>query len=346
MAQTDDINVIVDDIWNTLIKAAAQGEKDTNKILHNAANTFLIEYADIRKQLSVLKEMLEQKQKLSKLVLSPNANSSVEQLMQIRQDINYILNGPLVRRMYHITDQFQKVLLSVLGRKLTMVVVHDFGNGPELYEIVDDNLLKFDIHRGQIVGRYTINEQTLKTSLKKIELDNNFHFDMQNLKATYTETIRRYNISREHKNHVVLYKIDGVWNVFKVSAAGDINEAYAAVVFQNREHPTFESDMEINIQDFLNSFVAEVDNMSGMLAGDITIGNLEYGIKSLGASTMGLKQFETLAKEILAVEVYDQESLQKKADVLQTKAKTRNRLIGTISNIAENDLLREIINKI
>lgn len=344
MAQTNNIDVIVNDIWDTLIEAASQGEKDTNKILHNAANVFLMEYSDIRGQLSILTELLQHKKKLSQLSASTTTNVSVEALIQIRHDINSILNGPLVRRMYHITDQFQKVLLSVLGRKLTMVVVHDFGNGPELYEIIDDNLLKFDIHRGQIVGRYTINQQTLETSLKKIELDNNFHFDMQNLKATYTETIRRYNISREHKNHVVLYKIDGVWNVFKVSAAGDINEAYAAVVLQNREHPTFESNMEINIRDFLNSFVAEVDNMSGMLAGDITIGNLEYGIKSLGASTMGLKQFETLAKEILAVEIYDKTSLEQKANALQAKAKTRNRLIGTLNEISE-ELLSELINK-
>jgi hypothetical protein len=39
--------------------------------------------------------------------------------------------------------------------------------------------------------------------------------------------------------------------------------------------------------------------MSGLLKGDVTVGNIEYGIKSAGASTLGLQQMQKIAKQIL-----------------------------------------------
>jgi hypothetical protein len=59
------------------------------------------------------------------------------------------------------------------------------------------------------------------------------NYDPKGLINTYNETVRRYNISRAHNNHVVLCKPSGVWYVTKVSSLGDINEAYAAVVILN-----------------------------------------------------------------------------------------------------------------
>jgi O-succinylbenzoate synthase len=56
-------------------------------------------------------------------------------------------------------------------------------------------------------------------------------------------------------------------------------------------------------------FVSQVDNISGLLQGDVSKDGIEYGIKSAGASTLGLAQMKKLAQEILATPGFDKNKL-------------------------------------
>jgi len=41
--------------------------------------------------------------------------------------------------------------------------------------------------------------------------------------------------------------------------------------------------------------VAKVDDESGLLKGDVTVNQIEYAIKGVSASTLGIKQIKKLA---------------------------------------------------
>lgn len=179
-----------------------------------------------------------------------------------------------------------------------MVFVVEGSEGdPELYEMTSEEILKFDYSsRNQLTARYNVTTDDLGKSLKKIELtESNLNFSLFGLKATYAEVLERYRISRSQSSRLLMWKPGGLWKKMTISAEGDINEAYAAFVFLNKTSPSFANNsMEYNIDDFATG-VAAVDNMSGLLRGDVTVDNIEYGIKSAGASTLGLKQMKTLA---------------------------------------------------
>jgi hypothetical protein len=82
---------------------------------------------------------------------------------------------------------------------------------------------------------------------------------------------------------------------------GDINEAYVSFAMLNNEIPTFQEEMEENVEDYMTdttSGVGVVDNVSGLLQGDVSVNGIEYAVKSAGASTLGLKQVIELATTI------------------------------------------------
>lgn len=77
----------------------------------------------------------------------------------------------------------------------------------------------------------------------------------------------------------------------------------------------------------MECYVAKVDNMSGLLAGDVTVGNIEYAIKSSDASMLSIRQMVLLAELIQKDIIKDLVDLNKYKKLLSSKAKTRNREI-------------------
>jgi hypothetical protein len=97
--------------------------------------------------------------------------------------------------------------------------------------------------------------------------------------------------------------------------------------------------MEQNIDDYMRE-VGNVDSASGLLQGDVTVGNIEYAIKSANASIPGLAQFGKFAKEILA-DGFDIQKLEEKKEILRKRGRLRNHL-QTTSNIAAVQALQEV----
>ena len=97
--------------------------------------------------------------------------------------------------------------------------------------------------------------------------------------------------------------------------------------------------MEENIEDYMLQGVALVDNVSGLLQGDVTVGDIEYGVKSAGASVLGLTQITRLAQKILKDANFDVNKLREEKERLRKRGKQRN----TKATDMVNDAIDEII---
>ena len=324
-----DISAVANQAWDTMIEMVSSGDADIEKILRQAAKQYLDEIEILQIEITDFTALLKARSRYVKMAKSGQMSEyDVLQLSHTRSLISDFLQGDIPKRLYETAFAFQQLLNSVLGQTVKMVYVFQGKEGPELYEVLNEDILSFDTSsRHQLVARYNASSKNFQSALKKLELtEKTTNYDPKSLINTYNETVRRYNISREHNNHVVLCKPSGVWYVTKVSSLGDINEAYAAVVILNQPTPTFKNDLEQNIYDFLVGFVSQVDNISGLLQGDVSKDGIEYGIKSAGASTLGLAQMKKLAQEILATPGFDKNKLLEVKQRFAAKGKLRNKI--------------------
>lgn len=324
-----DASAVANQAWNIMIDMVSSGDADIEKILRQAATQYLAEIEVLQVEITDFTALLKARSKYTKMAKNGQMTEhDVLQLTHTRALISDFLQGDIPKRLYETAFAFQQLLNSVLGQTVKMVYVFQGKEGPELYEVLNEDILSFDTSsRHQLVARYNANSKNFQSALKKLELtEKTTNYDPKGLINTYNETVRRYNISRAHNNHVVLCKPNGVWYVTKVSSLGDINEAYAAVVILNQPTPTFKSDLEQNIYDFLMGFVSQVDNISGLLQGDVSKDGIEYGIKSAGASTLGLAQMKKLAQEILATPGFDKNKLLEVKQRFAAKGKLRNKI--------------------
>ena len=300
-----------------------------------AAMNYLNTVNSLNEQITVFQNTLKRQSQIRK---SNRANyNEIDEYIENKQQISLFLNSDVPKRLYEESFKFQNTLNEFLGQKVQMVFVYEGSEGPELYEINSEDVLKFDYSRSnQLTARYRINQTQLNTSLQKLKTDTIMNFDLEGLKGTYTEALYRYRVSRSINKRIILWKYpSNKWNSMRVSAEGDINEAYAAFVILNRTKPPFDKDIEENLNDFLVEGVAEVDNISGLLQGDVSANNIEYGIKSLGASTLSLKQIIKIANQVLADD-FDQQKLLQIKQEFQAKGRTRNKAIKMMQSEVDN----------
>jgi hypothetical protein len=88
---------------------------------------------------------------------------------------------------------------------------------------------------------------------------------------------------------IVFWENEGKWETMRVSSEGDINEAYANF-YLNKKYFYFKKMIERDINTYMldkNYGVIAVDNISGLLQGDVNVDNIAYAIKSRGASMFG-----------------------------------------------------------
>jgi len=87
------------------------------------------------------------------------------------------------------------------------------------------------------------------------------------------------------------------WLKAMVNKQGDIKEAYASVILDRKinSNKLFNDEkLDNNVHSFMEE-VAKVDSESGLLKGDVTVGQIEYAIKGVKASTLGLTQVIQIA---------------------------------------------------
>ena len=72
--------------------------------------------------------------------------------------------------------------------------------------------------------------------------------------------------------------------------------------------------------------IAKVDNESGLLKGDVTVGRIQYAVKGIKAQTLGLQQIINVAQQIMNQANYAKENLQQVKEDFHKKANSRNHI--------------------
>lgn len=271
---------------------------------------------------------------------------NIDEYIANKSEIRSFLISEIPEKIYTAMFKFQKTLNAFLGQNVVMVLVFDNGSGPELYQMTSADVLSYDYSSaGALTARYrNINENT-KQSLKKIEIDETLtKFSLVGLKTTRAEVIQRYTCAKQKSSgyRYVLWQSGDKWYKMKVTSLGDIEEAYAVFIFANKEDPSFAKDIESNVEDFLLRGVNMVDNVSGLLSGDTSLQNLEIGIKSLSASTLGMQQVKDLALQVIK-ENFTEESLQKIKDKLEASGRMRNQSKQFVRSKIDKELIQDIL---
>jgi hypothetical protein len=295
-----------------------------------------------------LKEFRDTQKKKSQLIKAygkenKDVYQEVEAYKQYKLITDNFYNSGMPQKIIGAAFDLQYAANEALGQEVETVFVFENENGtPELYQLGNiTDYLKYDT--ASRTYNLTARFGTLKSEvsgLQQARMDNLFDesINMAKLDATYKEVMWRYRYSKIKTVMWLNPNPPEKWNLMKVSAEGDINEAYAAIVLQ-RLGKTYNNGMEQNIDDYMRE-VGNVDSASGLLQGDVTVGNIEYAIKSANASIPGLAQFGKFAKEILA-DGFDIQKLEEKKEILRKRGRLRNHL-QTTSNIAAVQALQEV----
>ena len=218
------------------------------------------------------------------------------------------------RKMIKTKEQYTQIMDKVfnlqnkvnefLGQKIQMVYVYIPPKGGEvqLYK-VDNTVENLKITQasskkgGDFRGRYNYSLSALKEHERLFK--ENYNDDK--LQATFAEVNKRFQIGRKKTGISLILWYVGGWQGAWISSAGVLAEAFAA--FYLNEY-VFSNDMEINVGDFVAGgkySAVTVDNTSGFLEGDISIGNMQYGIKAKNASALGYMQILKIAQELVSL---------------------------------------------
>lgn len=251
---------------------------------------------------------------------------SVDSYVENRNMINIFLKSGAPAQLYQAVFDFQNQLNEALGQKVEMIYVHETTTGEPILYSMGSESLKFDYSStNKLTARYKMNQKDIQNSLMRLQADNADDLAVKNVKATYGETMSRYRNSKIKTIFWLNQNPPSKWKKMKISATGDINEAYAGIIL-GHQAKLFKGSIEPDIDTFA-PFIANVDNISGLLQGDIESedGSIQYAVKSFNASTLGLKQIQALAKEIISSKsLFDKQKLLSKKEEFARKGRTRN----------------------
>lgn len=353
---------------NTLI---AEGCEKDAAILRAEAKRYIMIAKQCLKDIDIINEQLDHQASMFKQLqgylqskkTTFSENDFVGEMSDVYRQYNMtkqattaFLSGEIPKTLYKATFDFQKILLNFLNINMETIIVYRTRNGIKVYSINAEDLLQFGRSgKGGFGARFPASASAMEKQLKALGKDIKdfeFLFDDEQLlvkeKADklYKEVLYRYNSSfKGDTPRVVLWWWDNGPTDYNnpsamyVTSTGDLTEAYAAILLSQKKKMEFYSNMEQNIDIFMRNYVADVDNVSGLLQGDIAEGirDTQFAIKSAGASAMGLSQIIDLATEINnSMGSFTIESLKQKADLLSSKkASERNKIL-------EKDILDNI----
>lgn len=343
------IDAAVDQITNELINtpvvdAAIQSEviDPSSKKLLVAAKKYIDSISEVENELTNFKNLLIQMKNIRKMY-DDNEYKKLEsyQNLQIKKAAFLVSNIP--KKIYNDTEEFQIILNEVLNQTVSLIfVAEDEKKEPILWKIDKMNkVLTYDVSSDEnLTARFrNLNMQKLSDIADRIITENENTLEkIKNLKPVYIEVVKRFT---EHKKLVMWYPIpQNTWYKIKISAKGDIAEAYAAEVFTPLSTFNYNDEIEDNNIDVFMTAVLKVDNISGMLQGDISSNNIEYAIKSLGASGLGLTQFKKIAEQIVADNgSFDKTKLLQEKQRLADLGKTRNHIYKLIDKKTDEWIL-------
>lgn len=300
------------------------------------------EFIDIvskdKQDLQKLKQALQHQKKTVQAIQQGSIESSYEWRVQI-QNRHEMTKKDYYREIITAALKFQTQLNTLLDQKVELVYVYqDEQNNPVLYTIDQKSLsaaLTYESNKGKISGRFRQDQNKFLSylnNLTKYELYEGFNLNY--FTYTYKQVIWRFNYGHEKKSDLIMWLNPNFgehgtkWLKAMVNKQGDIKEAYASVILdrQINSTKTFNDEkLDNNVHSFMQE-VAKVDSESGLLKGDVTVGQTEYAIKGVAASTLGLQQIIQVAQDILGKTAYLKQDLERQKQEFHKKAGTRNHI--------------------
>jgi len=257
-----------------------------------------------------------------------------DEYRRCREELTNELRNQEIEKLYDAAFVFHEELNSVLGQEVqTVILLQDKEGNPFLFnvskdQIFNNNFLNYEetSKTSKLTARFKVSINQMRQAgieaINRDDLNINDNLNLKNLNTAYKSILYRYDT---YKQLVMWLFPNDVWNKSKISARGDIAEAYSMFFLKKAEYDFQSANNEENINYFMVLGVQEVDNVSGLLQGDISSGKYEYAIKSADASYMSVQQMIPLAQKILNNDKYSIIDLQKyKEKLANKKAKLRN----------------------
>lgn len=222
---------------------------------------------------------------------------------------NQIVQSIPVQQIISQTELFQKQIFLTMDKQIETIFVDEDTDSqgkvtPLLYKMeAKDLFINNATEYGKFGAKATTAIKTIKKELVEIKQDDKYNYDA--LVEAYNNYIQRRKMSKRNFVMVLNRKVntidilDKTWTVQKTGQLGDIKEAFASLYFSGRYKNMIPGQTETNIY-ILMKEIATIDATPGALEGDVVVGNIEYSIKSIGASYQSIYTFYEIAKVLKA----------------------------------------------
>ena len=359
---TQTISDITDKIINNELEALQDiADKDLLKLKKDAAKFLQVIIETQEKIRSIELMMKEQKKRRDQIRTSLGVTGKflssyeTDEYRKCREELTNELHNREVEKLYDAAFTFHEQINAVLGQEVqTIILLQDKEGNPFLFntskeDIFNNKFLSYEetSKTSKLAARFKMSiDQMRQAGIDAIQRDDlqlNDNLNLDNLNTTYRSILYRYDT---YKRLVLWYFPNGVWNKSRISARGDIAEAYAMFFLTKAKYDFNSPNKEENINYFMVLGVQEVDNVSGLLQGDISSGKYEYAIKSADASYMSIQQMIPLAQDIVTKNNYSLVDLNKMKERLASKkAKLRNPIEQVLEDKINKEM-QDIINSL
>lgn len=262
-------------------------EKDIEK-LKNYSNNYLNNFIKlIEKQ--YYKEnnnsLYSKKQDFFNQIFNSNNNDNKKDFLE------KIHNDEIIKNINKITNLYQQQINSILGREIRTIFLSTFidKNGKEQVILTDITNYENIYSKDRYSLRYGKNNQDIQDYLKKNKIKENISDkrSLENLKNTYLNIKKRYEISKEKTNKTssipIFYKVNkDKWSEpFFITNLGYLAEPYVFFFFdeEERDKNFLNNHLEKMVEIYLNH-LEKADNEHGFFKGDIA-NNLFYKKKNI-----------------------------------------------------------------
>lgn len=368
----------MEELWGLVEEAFQYGEEAVQKVIEENYNALAFDLQQSARALLKIaplhaigqeahSSVQARRLKLLQSLSSANPEEVIKTVEQVRQEQRNDLMDVIDLQKYTTEKlNFQHKLNLFIGQQVKTIFVYRGKRGEVvLAEIDSSQVVQEDMMRHTM--RYT-NQSAIMEAVnrKRAQTTPEELADANNLKVTYREVLYRGNsfkkkLSTENakrkgtgtalKNQlIILWRSGSEWQRMQVSSVGDINEAYAAF-YLNKQFALFKQDIETNVGTFMTHpayGVGAVDNISGLLTGDVNVGNTAYAIKSAGATVLGDTDILNLAAALAGMpvsEITQTVLTQVQANLNSMAAQGRNKLNEAVSGEVD-EILQSVVNSL
>lgn len=356
------LDFIIDQINNEELEVTKNIMSEEIKELKIKASQFLKVVGETQEKIQNIENMMLAQKKLRTQIRNELGVTGrfltqyeTEEYRHNKEELTQELRNQEVEKLYQAAFTFHEDLNKALGKEvITVILLPDEQGNPILFnssqsDIFNNHLLSYEetSKSSRLTARFKVNADKMRQAgiqaINRDDLNIDDNLNISNLNETYKTVLYRYDT---YKQLVMWLFPSNKWNWSKVSARGDIAEAYSMFFLKKAEYDFQSSNKEENINYFMVLGVQEVDNVSGLLQGDISSGQYEYAIKSADASYMSIQQMIPLAEKIVNNTNYSLLDLEKyKEKLAKRKQKTRNPIHNSLEEQVTKPL-EEIINQL